>query len=96
MAALKRAVPRGGSVKVVTSSADVSSPRAHRAREKDVDLRAIINQSREERTEMIRCVEKDGDVGGGGGGGGGDIGRQGPTIHTKRKEEQLCKCFLKD
>ena len=60
MAALKRAVPRGGSVKVVTSSADVSSPRARRAREKDVDLRAIINQSREERT---RCVQKEGDVG---------------------------------
>ena len=71
MAALKRVVPRGGSVKVVTSSADVSSPRARRAREKDVDLRAIINQSREERTEKIRCVEKEGDVcvcvGGGGG-----------------------------
>ena len=66
MAALKRAVPRGGSVKVVTSSADVSSPRARRAREKDVDLRAIINQSREERTEKIRCV---GDVCVWGGGG---------------------------
>ena len=71
MAALKRAVPRGGSVKVVTSSADVSSPRARRAREKDVDLRAIINQSREERTEKMRCVGKEGDVGVWGGGGGG-------------------------
>ena len=62
----------------------MSSPRARRAREKDVDLRAIINQSREERTEKIRCVEKEGDVCVCGGG-GVDRGRQGPTIHTKRK-----------
>ena len=76
MAALKRAVPRGGSVKVVTSSADVSSPRARRAREKDVDLRAIINQSREERTEKMRCVGRREMWGCGGGGGGVDRGRK--------------------
>ena len=87
MAALKRAVPRGGSVKVVTSSADVSS---HRAREKDVDLRAIINQSREERTEKIRCVEKDGDVGGGGGGGGGGIEEGRAPQYTQKERKNNC------
>ena len=82
-------VPRGGSVKVVTSSADVSSPRARRAREKDVDLRAIINQSREERTEKIRCVEKEGDVCVCVGGGGVDLAFLGRLFHNLCKNEGL-------
>ena len=56
----------GGGVRII-------KPSEASDREKDVGLRAIINQSREERTEKIRCVGKEGDVcvGGGGGGGGG-------------------------
>ena len=68
----------------------MSSPRARRAREKDVDLRAIINQSREERTEKIRCVGKEGDVGWGGGGGGGGVeeGRAPRFTHKKKKKKE--------